>query len=143
MISDCLKSICNYDEYLSAQRDRNQKAREIEETDENLDMYTSKKLRQIIIPQQYSEELKNLKTVLESTDVLIPVNISDHIKCNSRNSLYLLMKSIKEKGVLSMVGYDIYYYYLPSKGPHPAFIFYLEGCRFHRRRGGGKRQACR
>ena len=67
------------------------KAREKLDTEGNI--YSSKRLREIFLPEQYSEELKKLRTVLESADVMTPVNVSDYKECSSRELYsYLLLR---------------------------------------------------
>ena len=78
-----------------------------------------------------NQQLKGLKAALEKTKDLEPVNVADHVSGDiNRYTMYLLMKSVKETGFPSIAGYDVYHYFLCSKGPHPAVHFIWKAANF-------------
>ena len=72
--------------------------------------------------------LSSLKADLEVSDTYVPVNMNENVNFDQRQSMYELMKSVREVGIPTICGnYTIYYFRLPSQGPHPSVNFIWKG----------------
>ena len=103
-------SVCKYNDYLRNQRGRVQEHHN-SISEEKMEQFACKKLKRVTVP--CNQQLMGLKTALEKTNDLEPVNVADHVSGDiNRYTMYLLMKSVKETGFPSIAGYDVYHYFL-------------------------------
>ena len=72
--------------------------------------------------------LSSLKADLEVSDTYVPVIMNEKVHFDQRQSMYELMNSIREVGIITICGnYTIYYFRLPSQSPHPSNNFIWKG----------------
>ena len=58
----------------------------------------------------------------------MPININENVVFSQRQSVYEVMKSVRNVGFPKIDnGYEIYHFRLPSQGPHPAVNFIWKG----------------
>ena len=87
-----------------------------------------KKIKQLCYHKSYMNHLSSLKADLEVSDTYVPVNMNENVNFDQRQSMYELMKSVREVGIPTICGnYTIYYFRLPSQGPHPSVNFIWKG----------------
>ena len=126
MITSVVDCVCRYNEYLQAQNVRvSENQADEDEKESSLDNYSVKKLKQVCGEQkQYINKLSALKSAIESSDVYVPIVISDIVKLDHRYSMCKLIKSIREIGFPKLIGdFTVYYFRLPSQGPNSSVNF--------------------
>lgn len=120
------ESISSYSKYLDRQKIRNAANRLRDDVPDSfnspLDDFCVRKLKQVFSTENNS--LCGLKLVLQDKDVFVPINMNDHVPVRNRHTFYELMKKVCEVGFPACDSkHDLYYYRLPSQGPHCAVHF--------------------
>ena len=132
--SDMVLKVCDgiskYGSYLETQRAKgleNQHqlddAREDVSNVEDIEDYTVRKLRQETA-KSYFPQLAKVKTLVAESNVYTPINVNENVVSMDRRIFFKLMKNVKEDG-FPVIDKDIsvFYFRLPSQGPHPAVHF--------------------
>ena len=96
------------------------------DTEMPIDLYTIHKLKQFVgTNDNFSTLFKEIILDLDTTDVYCPIQINDYfVASQNRFVIHNAINKLKKDGFPSvMKNYEIFYFRLPSEGPHSAIHF--------------------
>ena len=73
--------------------------------------------------KSYFSQLQKVKNLLVDSNVYEPIIINDNVNNNCRVAFFNLVKNIVTDGFCAIKNFDLFYFRLPSQGPHPAVHF--------------------
>ena len=91
------------------------------EEDSFIEDFSVTKLKQVT-GRSYFSQLGAVKNLVDAADVYAPININANVSTMDRRLFFSIMKSIVDDG-FPVIHKDVYYFRLPSQGPHPAVHF--------------------
>ena len=129
VFSELVSSVCSdvtqYASYLESQRIRVQAQHSKDDSKDESDSifdYTVTKLKQVQ-SKSYFSQLQKVKSLLVDANVYEPIIINDNVNNNCRVAFFNLVKNTVTDGFCAIKNFDLFYFRLPSQGPHPAVHF--------------------
>ena len=131
IVSVVCKGVCKYNEYLEAKRINSTKQHEkVDDADDDssVENFTVRKVKRCDFDKPHVKHLRTVKSLFDTADKYVPINISDNIGPLSRIETFRLFKSVREIGIPFLPeNCAVFYFRLPSKGSHPAIHFLWKG----------------
>ena len=115
--------VSTYSSYLENQRSRVQENNQRKEEEEvsSISDFSVAKLKQVSV-KPYFPQLEKITHLLAKANVYMPINVNENFNVRCPQLFFKLKKKVVDEG-FPVMGKNLFYFRLPSQGPHPAIHF--------------------
>ena len=130
VVSSVCQGICKYNEYLEAKKRSNaaQCEKVSDEDESSLEDFSVREVKRCDLDKPHVKHLLSLRSLLDAADGYTPINIGDNVGPLSRIETFRVFRSVHETGIPWVpANSKVFYFRLPSSGPHPVVHFIWKG----------------